>query len=73
MSTSLAIAVLGGLGGMFGWGLADFSAKKTIDEIGDITTLVWAHVCGAVAILAALLIGQLANSKASTLPHGLST
>ena len=29
-------------GGMFGWGLADFFAKKTIDKIGDIQTLAWA-------------------------------
>jgi len=31
---------------MLGWGLADFFAKKTIDQIGDIVVLAWAHVFG---------------------------
>jgi len=33
MQTELLIAIIAGLGGMFGWGLADFFAKKTIDSI----------------------------------------
>ena len=37
---------------MFGWGVADFFAKKSIDEIGDIESLVWAHVAGALILLA---------------------
>ncbi len=60
MNTELFIAVLAGLGGMFGWGLADFFAKKTIDAIGDITSLVWAHVCGTI-ILAILALYELAH------------
>src|SRR3954463_9014913 len=43
---ALLIAVLAGLGGMFGWGFADLFAQKTIDAIGDITTLVVAHIFG---------------------------
>ncbi|MBX4197146.1 DMT family transporter [Candidatus Saccharibacteria bacterium] len=46
MSNLLAIAILGGLGGMLGWGFADFFAKKTVDRIGDIKSLVWAHLFG---------------------------
>lgn len=46
MDREFLIAVLAGLGGMFGWGFADFFAKKTIDEIGSIVTLVWAHIFG---------------------------
>ena len=49
----LLTAVLAGLGAMLGWGLADFFAKKTIDTIGDVTTLFWAQLIG-IAPLAAL-------------------
>jgi drug/metabolite transporter (DMT)-like permease len=31
---------------MLGWGFADFFAKKTIDRIGDLPSLVWAHLFG---------------------------
>lgn len=43
-------AILAGLGGMIGWGLADFFAKITIDRIGDTVSLVWAHVCGTLLL-----------------------
>ncbi|MBX4201955.1 DMT family transporter [Candidatus Saccharibacteria bacterium] len=46
MENSLAVAVLAGLGAMLGWGFADFFAKKTIDRIGDLPSLVWAHIFG---------------------------
>jgi drug/metabolite transporter (DMT)-like permease len=45
----IAIAILAGLGGMFGWGLADFFAKKTIDRLGDVQSLAWAGVFGTCA------------------------
>lgn len=54
--SELAIAIIAGLGGMFGWGLADFFAKKTIDAVGDIVTLTWAHVFGTAAFLALPLL-----------------
>ena len=38
MQSDLVIAVLAGFGGMLGWGFADFFAKKTIDEIGDVAS-----------------------------------
>lgn len=46
MQPELLIAILSGLGGMLGWGFADFFAKKTIDQVGSIVTLVWAHIFG---------------------------
>jgi drug/metabolite transporter (DMT)-like permease len=52
LSGSLATAALAGLGGMTGWGLADFFAKKTIDRVGEVTTLFWAQVIGVVPLLA---------------------
>jgi drug/metabolite transporter (DMT)-like permease len=51
MSGSLAVAALAGLGGMAGWGLADFFAKKTIDRVGEVTTLFWAQAIGVVPLL----------------------
>ncbi len=46
METELIIAIIAGLGGMLGWGLADLFAKKTIDTIGDMSSLLWAHIFG---------------------------
>src|SRR3989344_685465 len=53
MENSLLIAIIAGLGGMFGWGVADFLAKKTIDELGDVMTLAWAGVFGTIAFFVA--------------------
>jgi drug/metabolite transporter (DMT)-like permease len=53
---SVAVAVLAGLGGMVGWGVADFLGKWTIDRIGALPTLFWSQLIGvgpAVAFLAA--------------------
>lgn len=51
MNSDLIIAVTAGLGGMLGWGLADFFAKKTIDIVGDTVSLVWAHIFGTLALI----------------------
>ncbi len=59
----LAIAILAGLGGMFGWGLADFFAKKTIDRIGDITTLFWSQFIGIFPILFLFLLNPVVPAK----------
>src|SRR4051812_19318727 len=69
--TALAIAVLAGLGGMIGWGLADFFAKKTIDTIGDVTSLVWAHICGT-ALFAVIVAYQLLAGHPVVLPQAPS-
>ncbi|MEX0649749.1 MAG: EamA family transporter [Candidatus Andersenbacteria bacterium] len=55
MPSELLIAIFGGLGGMLGWGLADFFAKKTIDEVGDVVSLAWGHVFGTIVLLIMVL------------------
>ncbi|MBV9349732.1 MAG: DMT family transporter [Patescibacteria group bacterium] len=55
MGSELGIAIAAGFAGMFGWGLADFFAKKTIDTIGDYLTLAWAGVFGSIVFVFALL------------------
>lgn len=44
------LGVLFGLIAMFGWGLADFFAKKTVEKIGDLRTLFWAQIVGFVIL-----------------------
>ena len=46
----LGLAIMAGLGGMVGWGVSDFFAKKAIDEVGDVTTLFWAQLLGVVPL-----------------------
>lgn len=58
MHSSLTIAIIAGLGGMFGWGFADFFAKKTIDKIGDVASLLWAHSLAA-SVIVVYIIAQL--------------
>ncbi len=55
MSNDIFVAVIAGLGGMLGWGFADFFAKKTIDEIGDVTTLFWAQAIGILPLVGLFL------------------
>jgi drug/metabolite transporter (DMT)-like permease len=57
MHQALFIAVTAGLGGMIGWGASDFFAKKTIDNIGPIKSLVWAHAFGT-SLFIILALGQ---------------
>jgi drug/metabolite transporter (DMT)-like permease len=42
----LGVAILAGLGGMLGWGFSEFATKKSVDDTGTISSLVWAHVFG---------------------------
>jgi drug/metabolite transporter (DMT)-like permease len=58
MPHELLIAIIAGLGGMLGWGFSEFAAKKSVDSIGTISSLVWAHVFGTI-ILFALLFSKL--------------
>lgn len=69
----MTIAILAGLGGMFGWGAADFFAKKTIDEIGPIKSLVWGHGFGAFLFIALTLSDSLVQRQAVPVPHQAST
>lgn len=68
MQPELFIALLAGLGGMFGWGLADFFAKKTIDEVGDVVSLVWAHVFGTLVLFALAIYHYPLAGNALVLP-----
>lgn len=71
MQQELLIAILAGLGGMFGWGFADFFAKKTIDKVGSIVSLVWAHVFGTSALIAIALFNVLIWKEQLFLPDNL--
>jgi len=51
----LYLAMLAGLGGMLGWGLADFFAKKTLDKIDAARTLLWMQIFGIFPILVYLV------------------
>jgi drug/metabolite transporter (DMT)-like permease len=56
MQPEFLIAVLAGLGGMAGWGVADFFAKKTIDALGDVPALFWSQCIGIVPLTVLLLV-----------------
>lgn len=62
MTSALLIAVLAGLGGMLGWGFSEFATKKSVDKIGTISSLVWAHVFGTIALFI-LLFARLSLSS----------
>jgi drug/metabolite transporter (DMT)-like permease len=68
MTASILIATIAGLGGMMGWGLADFFAKKTIDEIGDVVTLFWGHIVGTLCIIGIGIYIYSTSSYTITLP-----
>jgi len=51
-----SIALLAGLSGMLGWGIADFFAKKTIDKIGDLKTLIGSQIIGGLFLLVYFLL-----------------
>src|SRR5437763_781229 len=73
MHQELLIAVLAGLGGMLGWGLADFFAKKTIDDIGSVASLAWAHIFGTLIIGAFAVYQMTILGKNFTVPHDPAT
>jgi drug/metabolite transporter (DMT)-like permease len=50
------IALTAGLSGMLGWGVSDFFAKKTIDKIGDLKTLIGSQVIGGLFLLVYFLL-----------------
>jgi len=56
MQNELLIAIIAGLGGMFGWGFSEFATKKAVDNIGSISSLVWAHIFGTVVLFFFLTI-----------------
>lgn len=72
MQNILLIAILAGLGGMIGWGSADFFAKNAIDRIGPIKSLVWAHVFGT-AILLTVFLGQFVSGHSGNFANNGSS
>ena len=73
MSTELLIAIGAGLGGMLGWGLADFFAKKAIDRIGDVASLVWSHLFGTAIFIALALTSSLLRQQPLFVPRDIQT
>ncbi len=73
METGLLIAVLAGLGGMLGWGFADFFAKKTIDVIGDVASLTWGHIFGTLVLIIFAIYEFIAHGHAVVLPVHFAT
>lgn len=72
MNHALLVAIVAGLSGMLGWGFADFFAKKTIDKVGDLTTLAWAHVSGATLLILLVLGKVIVYPGKSVMPKTLS-
>ena len=72
MQQELIIAILAGLGGMLGWGFADFFAKKTVDKIGSIASLVWAHVFGTLALSLVLFYKVFVLSQPTAIPNNFN-
>ena len=73
MFPELIIACIAGLGGMLGWGLADFFAKKTIDQIGDVQSLAWAGIFGCITFAIALWYEISVKGNPLVIPHDAAT
>jgi drug/metabolite transporter (DMT)-like permease len=73
MGSTIVVAILAGLAGMLGWGFADFFAKKTIDQIGDVASLTWGHIFGTISLILVGVYLFVAQGHAFVLPSGLLT
>jgi drug/metabolite transporter (DMT)-like permease len=69
MHHDVAIAVVAGLGGMFGWGLADFFAKKTIGQVGYVVSLVWAHGFGTMFFVLIAVLDWFVRGETHVAPN----
>src|SRR4051794_3480633 len=72
MHNTIAFAALAGLGGMLGWGFSEFATKKSVDLVGTIASLVWAHIFGTVILLILLLSRLLIDHSAALLPASMA-
>ena len=72
MTNELIIALIAGIAGMLGWGSADFFAKKTIDRIGPISSLVWAHLFGTLILIGIAVFQFLSTGKLIYIPSSLT-
>src|SRR5207302_565666 len=65
--------ILTGITAMFGWGFADFFAKKTIDEVGSLVSLVWAHLFGTLILALVALFQIFIFNQHISFSYNLST
>ena len=68
MHNTLFIAIIAGLGGMLGWGFSEFATKKSVDIVGTISSLVWAHIFGSAILFVLLFSRPLIVHNAALLP-----
>ncbi|MBA3724551.1 MAG: DMT family transporter [Candidatus Levybacteria bacterium] len=73
MQQELTIAILGGLGTMLGWGFADFAAKRTVDGVGSIASLVWGHIFGTIVLFSVILFYLFGLNTPLDVPQGLTS
>ena len=73
MERDFIIAIFSGLGGMLGWGFADFFAKKTMDKIGDLSTLAWSHLFGTMTFFVAQAYQLTAHPESVVIPTAFKT
>jgi drug/metabolite transporter (DMT)-like permease len=59
MQQEFLIAIFTGLSAMLGWGLSEFATKKSVDKIGTISSLVWAHLFGSIILFSLLFLNLL--------------
>lgn len=72
VNNEFIFALLSGLGGMLGWGFADFFAKKTVDHVGSIVSLVWAHFFGTCVLIVIALANIILFKGNFVLPNSTS-
>jgi drug/metabolite transporter (DMT)-like permease len=68
MYHDLFIAIVAGLGGMIGWGFSEFATKKSVDVVGTISSLVWAHIFGSMILFVLLLSRPFLAHNSAMLP-----
>src|SRR4051794_34179147 len=73
MAGNIVIASGAGLGGMFGWGSSEFATKKSVDQIGSVASLVWAHVLGTIALTLIVLVSALGFGHSVHVPTAPGT
>jgi drug/metabolite transporter (DMT)-like permease len=72
MHNTLLVAILAGLGGMIGWGAADFFAKKTVDRVEPLKGLVWGHSFGTAIFAGLAAVQVLILGRSLTMPQDVA-
>jgi drug/metabolite transporter (DMT)-like permease len=71
LASGLVTASAAGLGGMLGFGSSEFATKKSVDKIGSVASLVWAHVLGTIALAVIVVVSVLGFGHPFEMPSGL--